>query len=228
MQISTYVLKYKSVVLFAGGAALGSLVTWFATKKYYEAKANEEIENVKRAFGRRLDEIGKETEDFKEDFKEKEEIISSNEYRQVEIVRRDDPSEAEVTNYEKFYTLREELEAEDLHPMDDGEEEEALEHGDMAVKEPHPSWIPPKIIKHNDYEEMSGYASCELHYYVGDGILMDAESEDIIDNPEALIGDALVKFSFATNDEQMIYVKNENDKTIYEVYKIFAAFSDEH
>ena len=40
-----------------GGLAVGVCGTYFAMKKYFQSKADEQIEDVKRAFGDRLDEL---------------------------------------------------------------------------------------------------------------------------------------------------------------------------
>lgn len=47
----------KNVIIFAMGAAVGSVASWYLLKTKYERLAAEEIESVKEAFGRRLDEI---------------------------------------------------------------------------------------------------------------------------------------------------------------------------
>ena len=47
----------KNSIIFVLGAAAGSAVTWYLLKTKYEQIAQEEIESVKEAFGRRLDEI---------------------------------------------------------------------------------------------------------------------------------------------------------------------------
>lgn len=45
--------KAAGVFIFALGAAVGSVVTWQYTKKYYEQRAQEEIDSVKAAFSKK-------------------------------------------------------------------------------------------------------------------------------------------------------------------------------
>lgn len=45
--------KAAGVFIFALGAAVGSAVTWQYTKKYYEQRAQEEIDSVKAAFSKK-------------------------------------------------------------------------------------------------------------------------------------------------------------------------------
>ena len=42
--------------IFAAGALVGSLSTWYATRKYYEKIANDEIESMKEWLARRVEE----------------------------------------------------------------------------------------------------------------------------------------------------------------------------
>lgn len=48
---------FKNGIIFILGAAAGSAVTWYLLKTKYEQLAQEEIDSVKEAFARRLDEI---------------------------------------------------------------------------------------------------------------------------------------------------------------------------
>lgn len=45
--------KATGVLIFVLGAAVGSAVTWQYTKKYYEQRAQEEIDSVKEAFSKK-------------------------------------------------------------------------------------------------------------------------------------------------------------------------------
>lgn len=45
-------MKLSNVVIFAIGAAIGSLATWKFVKTKYEKIANEEIESVKEIFSK--------------------------------------------------------------------------------------------------------------------------------------------------------------------------------
>lgn len=47
----------KNVIIFTLGAAAGSVASWYFLRTKYERLAQEEIDSVKEAFARRLDEI---------------------------------------------------------------------------------------------------------------------------------------------------------------------------
>lgn len=88
--------KGISVLIFAAGAAVGSLITWKLTKTKYETLANEEINSVKERWAKRntKNDISKETETeetedegdeteyepSKEDYKNYNKIVTGNEY----------------------------------------------------------------------------------------------------------------------------------------------------
>lgn len=52
-----------NMFIFAAGAAIGSAVTWFCVKKYYEKIANDEIDSMKEWLARRVEEQDKHGED---------------------------------------------------------------------------------------------------------------------------------------------------------------------
>ena len=52
-----------NMFIFAAGAAIGSAVTWFCVKKYYEKIANDEINSMKEWLARRVEEQDKHDED---------------------------------------------------------------------------------------------------------------------------------------------------------------------
>lgn len=52
-----------NMFIFAAGAAIGSAVTWFYAKKYYEKIANDEIDSMKEWLARRVEEQDKHGED---------------------------------------------------------------------------------------------------------------------------------------------------------------------
>lgn len=86
----------------------------------------------------------------------------------------------------------------------------------------------PKIISVDSLGELPNYVSHEtLFFYVLDETVTD-ENENVIDDPERLIGDALWKYNFAYNDDETtIYVRNYDLDTVYEVTKQNSAFYTE-
>lgn len=48
-------MSKKGIAAFIFGAAIGSVATWFVTKKYYAQIAQEEIDSVKEVFSKKVD-----------------------------------------------------------------------------------------------------------------------------------------------------------------------------
>lgn len=87
---------------------------------------------------------------------------------------------------------------------------------------------PPKIISAEDYSNLPAHIDQEvLYFYAYDEMLTDDEEEPVED-PAILIGDALTKYGFADNDEQIIFVMNYATETCYEIQKVDASWTDTH
>lgn len=65
-------MKLSNVVIFAIGAALGSIATWKFAKTKYEKIANEEIESVKETFSKKQKKEEESTDKMESDDKSKE------------------------------------------------------------------------------------------------------------------------------------------------------------
>lgn len=87
---------------------------------------------------------------------------------------------------------------------------------------------PPKIISVEDYGNLPAHIDQQvLYFYSYDETLCD-ENEEIIEEPELLIGDALTKYNFVDSDESCIFVMNYATDTCYEIQKVDASYSDSH
>lgn len=64
----------KNIIIFATGAAIGSLVTWKLLKTKYEQIAQEEIDSVKEVFNKRLEEAEESANDST-DFRNKPDLM---------------------------------------------------------------------------------------------------------------------------------------------------------
>lgn len=135
-------------------------------------------------------------------------------------------------------------EAESQHPVDSDEDEDADGNNiegdpEEEVEDPTEEEMamrvdeerkenagrPPKIISVDSLGELPTHISHEtLFYYVLDETVTD-ENDNVIDDFERLIGDALWKYNFTdSDDETTIYVRNFDLDTVYEVTKQNSAF----
>ena len=84
----------------------------------------------------------------------------------------------------------------------------------------------PKIISMDAFEdERRDFDKVQLYYYTDDDILAD-ENEDIIDDVERVVGDALDKYDFRNNDDMYVCVRNINYSTDYIIGKVLGSYYD--
>lgn len=204
----------KYAVIFASGAVSGVLIT----KGYFEKRTNEEVESVKKSL-RTMIHLPR---------PEKEEKTEND----ISVKRPTDPRKAEVvvdySGYSKVvreYTADEDEDpAESESPSDDiPEDVKNYLDGKRDSETPRRE---PRLIKYEDFGELPYYDKITLLYYMDDEVVT-TEDDEIIPNPEELLGDALTKFGFNKNDERVIFVRNEKRNTDYEIDKVFAAYAKE-
>lgn len=225
-------------LVFVVGFLSGSGATYLALKKVFEERSNDEIESVEEAFNKRIKEVEEERDnavqvakgkviEFGEELKEKKDDVKSEILENKTALRNIISSiKSKRVNYsEQYQSNSPEAVAIDGVPSDDEPEEEDLKEVVDTVNNKRRNNRQIKIISVDDYGSIPGYDYKELYYYKGDGIVVD-DSEDIIDNPELLIGNALTKYGFATNDEERIYVRNDDFACDYEIVKLFQRYAD--
>ena len=68
-----------------------------------------------------------------------------------------------------------------------------------------------------EYEdEEEDYTKRTLSYFSGDGVIMDSDTEEVIDNGIDLVGEENLE-KFGEYEPEVVYVRNESNKTDYEV-----------
>ena len=136
-----------NVLIFAVGAAIGSVVTWKLTKDYYEQIANDEIQSVMDQYSERLDEqkerIQNVIDDLEEEIEEEyENIIKDNNYAEevetmakggIHVIHPDEFAEYETYGVETLYYYADKVVANTLDEVLEPDEYEstigdALEH----------------------------------------------------------------------------------------------------
>ena len=143
-------------MIFAAGAAIGSVVTWKMVKTKYEQIAQEEIESVREAFGRDNDDT---------------EEPAENEERDIVT---DGPSVAEEIRgiVEKLGYTAESNEKEE--PKEENKEEE--EEEDMDSK--------PYVISPDEFGDCE-YITVSLSYYL-DGIVTNEQGKIVTNTDELI------------------------------------------
>lgn len=177
----------SKVLIFAAGAAVGSVATWKILETKYARLAQEEINSVKEVFAKRYGcnkpvQVDSEETDCSESMGEYQAILSSSGY----------------TNYSD---------------ISGGKTDEGVP--DMKTK--------PYVIAPNDFDTLDDYDAETLTYYA-DGILTD-EWDNPIEDVEGMVGkDSLLHFGEYEDDA--VHVRNENQKTDYEILRDCRKYSD--
>lgn len=179
------------VLMFALGAAAGSLLTWKLIEKKYKDLADEEIASV--------------VERFREKSEKRDDSCIDKYYHDDADVVFDKIKEKDGTEYlvvkdsEYAYKL-EELGYIDEPNIEEGEEDDL---------------IAPYVISPEEFGEKEGYGTTSWTYYA-DSILTDEDGE-IVTDPELIIGDGLSHFGEYEDDS--VCVRNENEHCDFEILK---------
>ena len=192
-------------LIFVAGAAIGSVVTWKMVKTKYEQIAQEEIESVREAFGRSID------EDDTEESTEDESGIKG--------VDPDSPSVAEeIRGIVKKLGYVTELPEEENPTETTGEKEENKEEEeeeDMDSK--------PYVISPDEFGDCE-YITVSLSYYL-DGIVTNEQGK-IVTNTDELIGEDFADH-FGEYEEDSVFVRNDRLGMDFEILKDYRDYYED-
>ena len=199
----------KEIVIGIVGVAIGYVVGFNVAKCHYEQKHEADLADMKQYYEGKHPEKPKYESDHK-----------------VEVHTMAEPYvKPKKVNYQQFYDP-----AESESPADDiPEDEESSNTGEYITNEYKKNKNrPPVVIKKSEYGDMDNWKTMDLRYYQESETLVfvEGDEEDMIyfDEIEDVVGNALVKFGFADNDEKVIYVRNFARGCDFRIEKIFGAF----
>lgn len=187
--------KFTNVLMFAAGAAIGSLVTWRVVKARYDNIIQAEIDSVKEAFaGNEQDEPQEKTEDTED------EESDADQYNDVTRI-----------DWSEYEDLDEDEDEEDLDEYSTLASNYTSEKGgaEGMAKTPY-------VISPYDFGELDDYSQFELTYYA-DGVLED-EDEEIVTDVNGLIGPKAL-YTFGEYEDDAVFVRNERLKIDIQILK---------
>lgn len=208
----------KASSAFVTGIVIGAAAGIVAGAAYMKRKIEEVIE----------DRIDEEVAEFIQDFNAKMEEDDISEEKDQEDEDDDTPYNSLHEYTQKSYNkpdptkiFRDPL-AEHEHPQEPDEESDILEENPLKKQEDD-SMKDPKLISEDKYDEDDSFEKSMLYYYQDDDVLTDEEEHEIANDIE-IVGETLDKYDFRNNDEQVIHVRNYEQKTDYEVVKVFTSY----
>lgn len=200
----------NKVLMFALGAAVGSLITWKLLEKKYKDLADEEIESVVERFKNREKEERHIINNF-------EHVVAYNDAPNEDLIK---PNKEEKEDYHKII---QDLEYDYSHDYSDDPDITITKMDDGSIwMGPTPDHIEPYIINPDEFGDNDEYSTKTWMYYA-DFTVTDDEGE-IVSDAQKYIGDALT--DLIQSGDNSIYVRNDNNKCDYEIIKSDMRYSD--
>lgn len=194
--------KLTNVLVFAAGAAIGSLATWKLLNMRYEQRIQEEVQSVKETFaewaGREdSDESSPEADskDEEDDCTEEDPYVGDEQDKMIDRF-----------HYEA------ELQRLKYAPVDP--DEKGGVSGERVEYAPYV--IDPSDYGDNEHDVVS------LTYYA-DGVV-DDDYWNIVENVEELIGDDFMNHF----DDDTVFIRNDVRKTDYEITRVNKTYAEYH
>lgn len=223
-------MSVKNILCFVGGlvagAAGGVLATQQYFKKKYQAEADAEIEEMNQYYTKKYEDLVELLKN-EDDLKDREETEEVSQGRMSDIREKLQQNYEQTTNYAKMFQGSKEEEEDDMESLLE-EEPTEREAAESATEDHNRNKDkPPRIISEEALGDVpSYYESKVLFFYRLDDVVTD-EEDNVVDDPEYLLGDCLDKYNFRESEEKLIFVRNYALDTVYEVQKINAAHYDE-
>lgn len=225
----------KNLFIFAGGLAIGAFSANYILKEKYELLIQEEAESIKEVYGRVYDKE-KKVEKQKEDIDENKDYknYKKDEFTTPKEIDSEQKSKDQIS-YNKIVTTQEYSEdeipflpetdnpLEDSYHDDEIEEEDADALGEYYTNQRENAKEPYTITEDEFSNTYIHYDKLTLFYYSFDDVLID-EDEDILDDPEAVVGDGLSRIGEVEPDTA--YIRNDKYGTDYVIIKLNKSYAE--
>lgn len=200
---------YKSILIFLGGAAIGSALTYLIVKDKYEKIVDEEIQSVKEEYAKSyeakktVEALNETKTKILENVMSKASAVGVGPYEKHGVI-----TEAPV-NYNVFSKPRPEIEE-----TEENDEEEIPNYAGHPTEgiAGAPYTISPELF----VNDRKYFDKITLEYYEGNDVLVEEMSDEPVDIDESIGRDSLRMFGEFERD--LVYVRNERLETDYEVY----------
>lgn len=189
----------KTFLAFGVGLTVGIGGAYFYLKKKYEEKLSEQIQEIRKHYQKKQ-ERSKSKEEKDEKF--------TNRFEEAEERGKDRIAyESIAKRYQGSDEQRPVDPAEQESPTEDDDEEEIF------------------TVSEEEMETYDNFEDISLTYYAEDDILCD-DQEQVIEDPEAIIGDALTKFGVKSGYPDTVYVINKRVRAIFEVLMVEGSYQE--
>lgn len=189
----------KTFLAFGAGLAVGIGGSYFYLKQKYEEKLSEQIQEVRKHY------------------QEKQEKPKSKEEKDEKFANRFEEAEERAKDRIAYESIAKRYRGSDeQRPVDPAEQESPPED------EPEEEIF---TVTEEEMETYDNFEDIDLTYYAEDDILCD-DQEQVIEDPEAIIGDALTKFGVKSDYPDTVYVINKRVRAIFEVLMVEGSYQE--
>ena len=193
------VINNKTFLAFSAGLAVGIGGTYFYLKQKYEKKLSEQIQEVRKHY------------------QEKQEQSKPKDEKNEKFANRFEEAEERGKDRIAYESIAKRYQGSDeQRPVDPAEQESPPED------EPEEEIF---TVTEEEMETYDNFEDIDLTYYAEDDILCD-DQEQVIEDPEAIIGDALTKFGVKSGYPDTVYVINERVRAIFEVLMVEGGYQE--
>ena len=212
----------KNVFIFLGGAAIGSLITWKYVETKYKKLAEEEIASVKELYKEKLAEKSEFNKQKVEEIKNNYSCGTDEKDIQKKEVDKNNEELEKIINNQKYVTGtdyaeedKESVQVEELE--DDLNDEDYIVPVEVGPTKPEP----PYIITEDEFGEFGNEEQTLIFY--SDSVLAD-EDDDVITDPESVIGNALIEFNNPMTER--VFVRDEAQEIDYIILRSEKTYSE--
>lgn len=224
----------KNVFIFLGGAAIGSLITWKYVETKYKKLAEEEIASVKELYKEKLAEKSEFNKQKVEEIKNNYPCGTDEKDIQKKEVEKNNEELEKIINNQKYVTGtdyaeedKESVQVENMigergennDPIGDIEDDDEDYIVPVEVGPTKPE--PPYIITEDEFGEFGNEEQTLIFY--SDSVLAD-EDDDVITDPESVIGDALSEFNDPMTER--VFVRDEAQEIDYIILRSEKTYSE--
>lgn len=197
--------RFINVLMFAAGAAIGSVVTWKLVEAKYERLVQEEIESIRGAF----------SEEQTDEEDDESDTGTNDSFKQINWEDLEDLDDEDEDDDEYLHQRESDIAKAEYEKLTSNYTSE--KGGAEKVVEK------PYVIAPYDFGELDGYSQIELTYYA-DGVLEDDEYNIVSDVDELIGSDSL--FTFGEYEDDAVFVRNERLRTDFQILRDYRTYDE--
>lgn len=210
----------RGCLIFGCGALVGALVTNKMLSKKYTTLYEQEVDELREYYKNKNKQVGREVTD-------EDRVVAASKVISKPIFERAGETMRKTSYISEDAVFTPDQSPEDDEPEEDEEEYMEYESTSKEYAEYDRNKKPYVIPLDAFTDEMIGYDKITLGYYEEDDVLVD-DNEDMIDDIEYVIGYAsLDRFGDGSEDEDIVYVRNERVGSDYEVVRYHKSYQTE-